>query len=350
MVETSSARGSTLTQPRPIELCTSNHIKCYLVADRVLAFQGVDEPTLTLVHNFLSGYFFTPVETSPTQQPDHLIVINRAEPPHFDVADGFEIEDGYCYPVDKQLLLVVNESTILVGEPESKRTDVWLSDTTQAKHPLALNNVILYAVQSALRRAGLYQFHAACVLPATQAIGVLVVGDSGCGKSTLTATLVRNGWGFSTDDNLLLSETENGIIAWALRRYFTFHESTLKACKLHEFGFAIGGRVDSNKLRFDARRAFPKRFVELCRPAAILFPEITNESKSRITPMAQSNALARLIEQCPWATCDAAAAPKHLKALSDLIKQTKSYSLSAARDIFEDPSSISDRLSQEIES
>ena len=121
-----------------------------------------------------------------------------------------------------------------------------------------------------------------------------------------------------------------------------FHESTLKACKLHEFDFAVGGRVDSNKLRFDARRAFPERFVELCRPAVILFPEISNESKSRITPMAQSNALARLIEQCPWATCDAAAAPKHLKALSDLIKQTKSYSLSAARDIFEDPSSISD--------
>ena len=119
---------------------------------------------------------------------------------------------------------------------------------------------------------------------------MLVVGDSGCGKSTLTATLVRNGWGFSTDDNLLLSDTESGIVAWALRRYFTFHESTLNACKLHEFDFAVGGRVDSNKLRFDARRAFPERFVELCRPAVILFPEISSESKSRITPMAQQRA------------------------------------------------------------
>ena len=350
MVEISSAGDSPLTQPRSTELCTSNHVKCYSVADRVLAFQGVDEPTLTLVHNFLSGYFFTPVDPSPSRQPDHLIFIDRSEPPDFDLSNGFKIEDGYCYPGDKQVLLVVNESTILVGEPGSNRTDVWLSDTTQAKHPFALNNVILYAVQSALRRAGLYQFHAACVLPPAQAIGVLVVGDSGCGKSTLTATLVRNGWGFSTDDNLLLSDTESGIMAWALRSYFTFHESTLNACKLHEFDFAIGGRVDSNKLRFDARRAFPERFVELCRPAVILFPEISNESKSRITPMAQSNALARLIEQCPWATCDAAVAPKHLKALSDLIKQTKSYSLSAARDIFEDPSSISDLLSQEIDS
>ena len=303
-----------------------------------------------MVHNFLSGYFFTPIETSPALPLDHLIVIDRAAPPNFPVTDGFKIEDGYCYPGDRQILLLVNESTILVGEPGSNRTNIWLSETTQAKHPLALNNVILYAVQSALRRAGLYQFHAACVLPPAQTIGMLVVGDSGCGKSTLTATLVSNGWRFSTDDNLLLSHTDSGITAWALRRYFTFHESTLKACKLNEFDFAVGGRVDSNKLRFDARRAFPESFVELCRPAVIVFPEISNESKSRITPMEQSNALARLIEQCPWATCDAAAAPKHLKALSDLIKQTKSYSLSAARDIFEDPSSISDLLSQEIES
>lgn len=349
MVEILSAGGSLLTQPRSTELCTSNHIKCYSVAERVLAFQGVDEPTLTLVHNFLSGYFFTPIEISPTQQPHHLIVIDRAEPPGFPLTDGFKIEDGYCYPGDKQILLVVNESTILVREPESNRTDVWLSDTTQAKHPLALNNVILYAVQSALRRAGLYQFHAACVLPPAQTIGVLVVGDSGCGKSTLTATLVSNGWRFSTDDNLLLSDTDSGITSWALRRYFTFHESTLKACKLNEFDFAVGGRVDSNKLRFDARRAFPESFVESCRPGVILFPEISNGSRSQITPMEQSNALARLIEQCPWATCDAAAAPKHLKALSDLIKQTKSYSLSAARDIFEEPSSISDLLNREID-
>jgi len=348
MVEISSAGRSTLTRPRSTELCTSNYIKYYSVADRVLAFQGVDEPTLTLVHNFLSGYFFTPIETSPTQQ-DHLIVLDRAEPPDFHVTDGFKIEDGYCYPNDKQVLLVVNDSTILVGEPESNRTDVWLSDSTQAKHPLALNNVILYAVQSALRRAGLYQFHAACVLPPSQSIGVLIVGDSGCGKSTLTTTLVSKGWRFSTDDNLLLSDTESGIIAWALRRYFTFHESTLKACNLREFDFAVGGRVDSNKLRFDARRAFPESFQERCRPAVILFPEISNESKSRITLMEQSNALARLIEQCPWATCDTAAAPNHLKALSDLIKQTKSYSLSAARDIFEAPSSISDLLSHEID-
>jgi hypothetical protein len=302
-----------------------------------------------LVHNFLSGYFFNPLETPPTPKPDHLIVVNRAEPPAFPVTDGFKIEDGYCYPGDKQILLVVNDSAILVGEPQSKRTDVWLSESTQAKHPLALNNVILYAVQAALRRSGLYQFHAACVLSPSGTIGVLLIGDSGSGKSTLTATLVRNGWSFATDDNLLLSDTKSGIMAWALRRYFTFHESTLKACKLYEFDFAVGGRVDADKLRFDARRAFPESFVELSRPGVILFPEIRNEAKSRLAPMDQSNALARLIEQCPWATCDVAAAPMHLKALSDLIRQTKSYSLSAGRDIFEEPSSISDLLHQEID-
>jgi hypothetical protein len=59
---------------------------------------------------------------------------------------------------------MVNGSTIVVSAPELNRTDVWLSDTTASRHSLALNNVILYAVQAALRRGGLYQFHAGCVL------------------------------------------------------------------------------------------------------------------------------------------------------------------------------------------
>src|SRR6185295_9485843 len=126
---------------------------------------------------------------------------------------GFEIEDGYCYPSDEQLVLAVNGSTIVVGPPELSRTDIWLSETTAARHPLALNNVILYAVQSALRRAGLYQFHAGCVLRSAEGKGILLVGDSGCGKSTLTAMLLSRGWHFVSDDNLVLTEQPTGIVA-----------------------------------------------------------------------------------------------------------------------------------------
>ena len=176
----------------------------------------------------------------------------------------------------------------------------------------------------------------------------MLVGDSGSGKSTLTATLLSNGWHFVSDDNLLLTESQTGIVAWALRRYFTFDESTLKACSLLQFVDAVGGRVpgDREKVRFYARTAFPESFVESCNPGVILFPSISGDATTRLEPVRQGDALARLIRQCPWATCDSAVAPQHLRVLSRLISQTGSYSIIAGRDVFESPTSIPDLIAQ----
>jgi len=264
---------------------------------------------------------------------------------------AFEIEDGHCFTSRGQIVLKVNGSTIVVGLPEFNRTDVWLSESTPGRHQLALNNVILYAVQAALRRAGLYQFHAGCVLSDNNRTAILLVGDSGCGKSTLTATLMRSGWNFVSDDNLLLRDSSAGIEAWALRRYFTFHEATLKACNLITFKESIGGRVPgkTEKFRFYARQAFPGKFVDKCLPGAILFPTVSHEPKSRVEPLKQGDALARLIRQCPWATCDGAAAPLHLSALAKLASQARSYTLFAGRDVFDDPASIPGLITQQIE-
>lgn len=348
MQEVLCVGGSARAPSRSTEPPASKAIRHYSVADRILSFRGVDEPVLDLVHDFLSGYYFTPVDSielgaQPVHLPAHLIEIHKAPPSALPAPEsGFEIEDGYCYPGPEQILLTVNGSTILVGAPELNRTDVWLSETTAGRHPLALNNVILYAVQAALRRANMYQFHAGCVLDGDQARGILLVGDSGSGKSTLTATLVQHGWHFVSDDNLLLRDSSDGVTAWALRRYFTFDQSTLQACDLLQFRSAVGGRVpgDREKIRFYARQAFPQRFVEACRPGVILFPTISGESTSWIEPVSQGDSLARLIRQCPWATCDVAAAPKHLQALTNLVKQTRSYAFSAGRDVFEDSASL----------
>jgi hypothetical protein len=352
MPEVSCFGGSARAPSRSTGPSTSQAIRHYSVADRIICFQGVDEPALDLVHNFLSGYYFTPVDSSGVRnQPVHLIEIHKSAPPAVPSKNlGFEIEDGYCYPGHEQVVLVVNGSTIVVSAPALNRTDVWLSDTTAARHPLALNNVILYAVQAALRRGGMYQFHAGCVLPPDATHGILLVGDSGCGKSTLTATLILNGWRFVSDDNLLLRDKPSGVVAWALRRYFTFDESTLDACKLRQFPDAIGSRVpgDRDKVRFYARRAFPDSFVETCVPGVILFPAIGAELQTRIEPLKPGDALARLLRQCPWATCDTAAAPDHVQALTNLVTQTRNYSVIAGQDVFDSPSSIPSLISQGI--
>lgn len=349
MQEVSSVAGSAAPGRGRWRVSTSNPIKYYSVANRILGFQGIAEPVLNLVRDFLGGYYFTPTELAETDSPAHLIAIHQAGgPPPLPDVSGFPIEDGYCYPDGDQLFFEVNGSTILVSAPELKRTDIWLSESTQRRHPLALNNVILYAVQAGLRRAGLYQFHAGCVLTNDSDQGILLVGDSGSGKSTLTVTLLNQGWRFVSDDNLLLHDSPSGIRAWALRQYFTFDQPTLKTCNLLRYEDAVGGRVpgDRDKLRFYARRAFPDSFVESCFPAVILFPTLGEHLKSELQPIKQATALTRLIRQCPWATCDAAAAAAHLDLLAKLAQQAKSYSFAAGRDVFADPASISNLITE----
>jgi hypothetical protein len=56
-----------------------------------------------------------------------------------------------------------------------------------------------------------------------------------------------------------------------------------------------------------------------------------------------------LIRQCPWATCDAAAAPLHLQALSKLAKQTRSYKLFAGRDIIESPAAVTQLIKEQTD-
>ncbi|MGH9873627.1 MAG: hypothetical protein ACRD9S_14355 [Pyrinomonadaceae bacterium] len=353
MPEVSSVGGSAALDRGRSDLSASNLVRYYSVADRILCIKGADEPILNLAHDFLSGYYFTPANISEADSPSaHIIELHKTTPPALPASDpGFEVEDGHCFTSGDQLVLEVNGSTIAVSPPEYNRTDVWLSPDTPARHHLALNNVILYAVQAALRRAGLYQFHAGCVLSGDDQRAILLVGDSGCGKSTLTATLVLNGWNFVSDDNLMLRDSAAGIEAWALRRYFTFDEAALRACKLTTLKESIGGRVPgkTEKFRFYARQAFPGKFVDTCLPDVILFPRVSREQKSRLAPLKQGDALTRLIRQCPWATCDATAAPRHLQALSKLARQTRSYKLFAGRDIFENPTSIPDLIAGQIE-
>lgn len=335
------------------DMSGSNFVKYYSVADRTICIKGPDEPILNLAHEFLGGYYITATRSSGTgAAPVHLIELHKTVPPVLPASEpGFEIEDGHCFMSGEQIVLEVNGSTLVVGPPETQRTDIWLSETTSARHELALNNVILYAVQAALRRAGLFQFHAGCVLPEDSSQAILIVGDSGSGKSTLTVALLQNGWRFVTDDNLLLSESPDAVEAWALRRYFTFDETTIRDCKLTAFPDSIGGRIPGKleKFRFYARQAFPEKFVDRCVPGAILFPTISDEPKSRIEPLNQLDALTRLIRQCPWATCDAAAAPHHLQALSKLAKQTRSYKLFAGRDVIESPAAVAQLIKEQAD-
>jgi hypothetical protein len=216
---------------------------------------------------------------------------------------------------------------------------VWIGQTAHARHPVALANLMSYAMQAAMRRIGLYELHAAGVVEPTSGVGALLIGNSNCGKSTITTRLANDGWGYLSDDMLILSETNGRIEARGLRRHFAVSPIVLEGWKLPRLKDALGGPIpsDSTKRTLDPSIVFPEGFTELCFPVVLLFPSITGEASTRIEKLSQSDAMMKLITACAWARYDRAVARDYLQVLAKLVKQSASWALYAGHDLLREP-------------
>ena len=99
------------------------------------------------------------------------------------------------------------------------QADVHLAPSFFTKSLLLQANFWAFALLKLLRPLGLYSLHAAGVMSKT-GLGLLIIGPSGSGKSTLALGLIRRGWGYLSDDSVLLCSQVDGVTALALRKHF----------------------------------------------------------------------------------------------------------------------------------
>lgn len=311
--------------------------KFYTIANRFLCVQAFDKSSSQFVEQFLSTYHFALVSACEVEQVDHLLLrVRCAAPPPlpFDLRQ-FEIERGYCYTNGKRWYLNVDDSLVVLDDTAFKVIDIWFGKTARAQHPAANFNVLSYAIPAVLRRCGLYPIHAAGVFNPEQGAGALIIGDSGSGKSTLTIRLAACGWRYLSDDVLVLVEERAGVEIWGLRRVFAIAETTLAACELPRLEKAVGGPIlsDPTKRRLEPGVVFPDGFAQSCVPRTLFFPVITGDAVSRIVKLSRSEAMVRLIKQCPWSSYETSVVPDYLRVVGRLVKQSDAYVLLAGRDI-----------------
>ncbi|HYE64661.1 MAG TPA: hypothetical protein VD966_03700 [Pyrinomonadaceae bacterium] len=313
----------------------------YKIADRVLCLKALDDRAARLADEFISGLHFTPITPAIRSREDCLIRI-RAESALPCVPEGlqsFAVERGRCHLNGGSHYLEIDESTVLVGAGSSAVVDVWIGQTPHARHPVAIANTISYAVQAALRRCNLYLLHAAGVVRPEDGACALIIGGSGSGKSTLTLRLASNGWRYLSDDILVLFEESNKILASGYRRPFALSESVLSAFDLERLDEALGPAplTDPCKRFLEPGILFPGSFAASAVPRHLFFASVTNQSKSLVSRLSRSEAMARLIQLCPWSCCDVSISRDYLDVLSSLVKQCDAQVLSAGLDILEDP-------------
>ncbi len=311
---------------------------CYAIAGRSFCIRASDEWAATLIQNFLCDFHLDSVPDVST--PDYTIGISShaLAPAVPNGLDTFEVAYGHCSTDGQRYYLAVADSLIIVDADASLA--VWVGNTPRARQPLALVNLLGYALEISLRRSGLYQLHGAGLAPPRQKSGALILGSSGSGKSTLTALLASRGWSYMTDDALLLNDEGGSIVARGIRRFFAASEATLASCSLLHLSEALGGTMlsDPNKRRLEPAVAFPGRFIDSCVPQALFFTSISGADESEVLPIKQAETMSRLIRSNPWTSYDSFTARDHLRVLSRLSTQCSAYSFRGGRDVLGDPS------------
>ena len=140
------------------------------------------------------------------------------------------------------------------------------------------------------------------------AVSALIVGPSGSGKSTLALQLAATGWGFSSDDVVLLTVSRTAIEAFGLRNHFALTAETITKSNLPGVDSILQAKPfgDDKKFPLTPQEFFPHQHVQKCVPGLLIFAQRTDTSRSRFAELDQSEAMKRLMKfagrldcQCP---------------------------------------------------
>lgn len=225
------------------------------------------------------------------------------------------------------------------AHPHSGLLEAFISPPALDSPHLLANTYTFFPLLLLLRAKARYYLHTAAIISPHDHLYLICAGQR-AGKSTLTTALGLAGWNPIADDCLLLSEVEGRAQLLAFKRDFHLSLEILKRWpELNEmtrrhFYFdraCVGG------LEFfgTARLAdIPREKVD-----AVIFPQITGETESRIEPIAASEAILKLADQSMYFPLWKEHSAQQMSLLTRLTRGAKFYRLLAGMDILNDPKS-----------
>lgn len=313
-------------------------ISSYSIAGRWISIGADSSAAADLFDLHLSGCYFKR-GLGAEQSVATIQVSDSTRPVLPGKLDCFELPSGgRCYTDWHTYHMVYDDSLVTVGGTANASVKAWRGREESSRSPHAESRLVWNAVSSAARRVGLYELHAAGLVDPASRKGVLFIGPSGSAKSTLAVQLANAGWGYLSDDSLLLCQQDEKPRVHALRRAFSITKQTAAAGGMTRFA-AVPSRpvpFDPSKQMFDPHDVIPEAFVASVTPSLIIFPKVAAQSMSSVRPLGQPEVMSTLICLCPWASFDRVAARGHLDALSTLVRNCTAYCLEVGADLFGD--------------
>lgn len=223
--------------------------------------------------------------------------------------------------------------------------DAYLCPSFVEKSRLLQQNFWAFGLLKLLRPLGTYGLHAAGVV--TRAgIGCLIVGASGSGKSTLAIGLIRHGWGYLSDDAILLRREVDGVVALAFRKHFYVDAGAAAEYPDLPLGEAVPDAAGGWRQRLYIAETYPAQYQPRCVPRLLLLARIVPEPYSSLQRLDGPRALCYLLAQSGPQLFDRQTMGQHLEVLKQLVQQTASYELRAGRDLHHQPATLMRLLSE----
>ncbi len=219
------------------------------------------------------------------------------------------------------VLCDIAAGAVQVSFVESELDNLWL-----LSHPMFTIPFIELA-----KRRGLYSVHAACLSAGGR--GVLIPGVSGSGKSTLAVGLLWTGFDFLEDDMAFLSPRPNAVRALGFPDEIDLTENTVRMFPELAFLAKQPVAVGWPKRQLRPEDVYGVEPQTECTPALIVFPTISKEGRSALTPMDRGAALLELAPNV--LLTEPSSCQAHLDALARLTRQCECYRLETGQDFEE---------------
>jgi hypothetical protein len=311
----------------------------YALGDLVLELNS-EEPRRNEVDHLLQELSWTRVWSSVREANLHIYIDSNGRgskvPPNcrevlrtdsfvgLEAGDEFYLTDG---------------SSLFHLLPAKKKGYARLAPSFSLKPKLDQSNFWCFGLLKLLRPLGIFSLHAAGLV-ASDGSGLLLVGAPASGKSTLSIGLIREGWGYLSDDALLLRDCAQGVEALACRK--SFYIDADKSVDYSDLSLGIE-TLDSNsreRRRVGITEAFAAQQVQRCVPRVVVFPRICGQDRSTLVPVDHVSALGGLLSQSAPQLFDRRTMGAQLELLKRLLQQCEIFELNAGIDLYHRPAKL----------
>lgn len=229
----------------------------------------------------------------------------------------------------------VNAPALSIIDPAHQKAVTQMELPDRYQESFLRRYVFLLALGQLLRAFGFEPCHSAAITaPWDSSQGALLLGHSGSGKTTLSLGCALAGCGLLGDDLIMLRADGPHISAYSILQEASVRSGSLDLWPSLEFLRAYP--VDDRDKRYCLIERIHPGATRTHTPVGLLiFPFLTNEAHSALTPMSKARTLQTLIDLCTSRSATRTGYPQAQERLffllSALAEQASGYQLAIAR-------------------